>query len=106
MKECLFNILKNLPAVFSILKNRTEKIFKLGQAVAEPVDERQEFLGQVDKAHREWQIALNNFNYASDPDLIDYYIYNIEAAEKRYVYFIKQARKENVYSEHAEIPEV
>jgi len=98
MKGNIMGLLGNLTVGISSIKNRAEKFINLGQAVGKAVDDRPGFLKQVDQAHREWRIALNNFNYAVDPDLIDYYIYNIEAAEKRYVYFIKQARKENIYA--------
>lgn len=46
----------------------------------------------VEKAKQEWEIANSFFENVSDPALIDYAIYNIEAAEKRYVYLIKQAK--------------
>ena len=47
----------------------------------------------VKKAKKEWLIAQNVFNNVSEPDLIDYAIYNMEAAEKKYVYLMKQAKE-------------
>jgi len=85
------------------LKNRIQKlinlfidIFNIGQAVDKNGREQNDFLGLVKQAHREWQIALNNFDYLTDPDMIDFGIYNIEAAEKKYVCLLKTARKENI----------
>ena len=41
-----------------------------------------------------WQDSQNYFKNVSDPDLVDYAIYDMEAARKRYVYMLKCARKE------------
>ncbi len=80
----------------NIIKNRLLKFLNIGQAVEPAVDEKQEFLNQVRQAHRDWLCALNNFNYSSDGDMIDFHIYNIEAAEKKYMCLIKRARKEKL----------
>lgn len=45
------------------------------------------------EAHREWLAAREFFNHATDPDLIDYAILSLQAAEKRYVYLWKKARE-------------
>ena len=49
---------------------------------------------QVDRAHREWELARAFFEEADDTDLIDYAIYAIEAAERKYIYLLKLAQKE------------
>ena len=41
-----------------------------------------------------WQDSQNYFKNVSDPDLVDYAIYDMEAARKRYVYMLKCARKD------------
>lgn len=43
-------------------------------------------------ARKEWEYAKNIFENVSDPDLIDYAIYNVKAAEKKYTYLIKQIK--------------
>ncbi len=80
----------------SKLINAIIGIFKVGQAVEQADNKQQELLDRVRQAHKDWQTALNNFNYCSDPDMIDYAIYNIDATEKKYIGLIKIARKENV----------
>lgn len=45
------------------------------------------------EAHREWLAAREFFDHATDPDLIDYAILSLKAAEKRYVYLWKRARQ-------------
>ena len=38
-------------------------------------------------------IAYSNFNNATDPDLIDCYIYQLNSEQKRYKYLIETARQ-------------
>ncbi|NMD42185.1 MAG: DUF2508 family protein [Firmicutes bacterium] len=54
----------------------------------------------VETARLEWRSARNRFNQISDPDLIDHAIYDLEAAERRYIYLLKKAREEgaNIYT--------
>lgn len=48
---------------------------------------------EVKKAYADWQAAENYFDNVDDPDLIDYAIYDIAAAKKKYVYMLKKARE-------------
>jgi len=45
------------------------------------------------EAHQEWLAAKRFFDSAEDPDLVDYAIYSLQAAEKKYIYLWKQMRK-------------
>ncbi|OPZ73190.1 MAG: hypothetical protein BWY80_00984 [Firmicutes bacterium ADurb.Bin456] len=49
----------------------------------------------VEWARQEWQLALKEMNYM-DGDLSEYVIYKINAAERRYMALLAQARKEGV----------
>lgn len=51
-----------------------------------------EFLSLVQAAKLEWQTAQNYFEHVSDPELVDYAIYKLEATCRRYMYLLKQAR--------------
>jgi hypothetical protein len=51
---------------------------------------------EVRNAHREWIIAQKRLDYAVEYDQIDYAIYALEAAEKRYEMLLKQAKKKQV----------
>ncbi len=51
-----------------------------------------DILRAVNQAHAEWINAQNYFNSVSEPELVDYAIYNMEAARKKYMYMLKQAR--------------
>ena len=50
----------------------------------------------MEEARQEWQSAKERFDQISDPDLIDHAIYDLEAAERRYVYLLKKAKEEGV----------
>jgi hypothetical protein len=90
------NVIIKMKKVLHNLKNFLINTISIGQADEDKVDEKQEFFDQVRKAHKDWQIAVENFNYYIDPDIIDYAVYDINAAEKKFVYLIKKARKENL----------
>ena len=48
----------------------------------------------VRRAYAEWQAAENYFENVADPDLVDFAIYDMEAAKKKYIYMLKRARAE------------
>ena len=52
-----------------------------------------EYTDDVRRAYAVWQAAQNYFDNVADPDLIDFAIYDMEAAKKRYVYMLKKARE-------------
>ncbi len=53
-------------------------------------------LESIEQAHKEWQMASGFFEHVTDPDLIDMAIYSMDAAEKKYVYLLKIARKKGL----------
>lgn len=55
--------------------------------------ETSEYAHEVKRAYAIWQAAQNYFDNVADPDLIDFAIYDMEAAKKRYVYMLKKARE-------------
>jgi len=48
----------------------------------------------VDQAKEQWQHAMAYFENVSDPELVDYAINSLEAAEKRYNYLLKRLREQ------------
>jgi hypothetical protein len=48
----------------------------------------------VKRAYAEMKAAENYFDNVNDPDLIDFAIFDLEAAKKRYAYMLKKARRE------------
>ena len=51
------------------------------------------YAADVRRAHSDWQAAENYFDNVADPDLIDFAIFDMEAAKKKYVYMLKKARE-------------
>lgn len=68
-----------------------EKDFYQFESKMEHIGDKQ-FIRSVNKAKNEWLAAQNYFDNVSDPDLVDYAIYEIEAARKKYMYLLKQAK--------------
>lgn len=50
----------------------------------------------VEEARREWLNAQYYYNTVSDQDLIDHAVYLMQAAEKKYIYLLKQARNAGI----------
>lgn len=55
-----------------------------------------DMLTLITDAHQEWVAARQYFDYVSEPDLIDHAVYVSQAAEKRYMYLLKQARSQGI----------
>lgn len=75
------------------------RLFERGNATEEDVYKRLSYDPQADtlmdeiaNALQEIEEAYLNFQYASDPDLIDSYIYRGNAAWLRYRFLLRQAK--------------
>lgn len=60
--------------------------------------EEDKMVDTIKSAHEEWKNAESFFQSATDPDLIDYAIYRVEAAKTRYTYLMKVAREMGIKS--------
>lgn len=58
-----------------------------------PRDEKAELISNIQKAHDEWMAARAYFESVADPNLIDYAVLSVEAAEKKYTYLMNKARE-------------
>ncbi|MTI48796.1 YaaL family protein [Sporosalibacterium faouarense] len=58
--------------------------------------EKDKLVNMIKEAHNEWQQAESFFQDATEPDLIDYAIYRVEATKTKYRYLIKQAKQSNI----------
>jgi len=47
---------------------------------------------EIATAHREWQAAQQYFQVVSDPELVDHAIFNLEAAQRKYMYLFRRMR--------------
>lgn len=48
---------------------------------------------EIRKAHSDWKAAYMKLNWVVEKDQIDYAIYALEAAEKRYEMLVRQAKQ-------------
>ncbi|NLA59470.1 MAG: YaaL family protein [Firmicutes bacterium] len=46
----------------------------------------------IEQARQEWLSAQAYFDSVEDPDLVDYAVYSVEAAERKYMYLLKKAK--------------
>lgn len=67
-----------------------------------PIQDREEdeLLRILREAHSEWKSAELYFQTVTEPDLIDYAIYEMEAARTKYIYLLKQAREGGLRGEY------
>ncbi len=49
----------------------------------------------IKSAYRDWEDAQNFFEYVSEPELVDYAVYAIEAAKRRFLYMLRQCKSHN-----------
>ena len=49
----------------------------------------------IENSYKEWQTAKNQYNFI-EPQLIDYMIYRLNAAEKHYTALLAQARAQGL----------
>lgn len=59
-------------------------------------DQRIELIQEIEAARKEWEIAQMKLDYVLDKDQIDYAIYALEAAEKRYEMLLRTAKRLNI----------
>lgn len=56
-------------------------------------ESRAEMLERLRQAHKEWKDNEAFFKEVSDPDLIDYAIYEVEASKLKYIYLLKKMKE-------------
>lgn len=61
-----------------------------------------ELKARVSDAHKEWQAAEAYFDSVSEPALVDYAIYCLEAARRKYLYLFRQLRESQGCSDQSE----
>ncbi|MCE5286622.1 MAG: YaaL family protein [Pelosinus sp.] len=53
-------------------------------------------LEQMAQAKKEWRDAQGYYNSVYDKDLVDHAVYMMQAAEQKYIYLLKLARREGL----------
>ncbi len=55
-------------------------------------DNQRQLMSEIQAAQRDMDQALQNFENASDPSLIDSYIFDLNAAQMRHKYLMQRAK--------------
>lgn len=56
-------------------------------------EEKNEIAEILKKAQIDLEIAMSNYEFADEPALVDYYTYNIKAAQMKYEYLLRKAKE-------------
>jgi hypothetical protein len=68
-----------------------KKLLKLQQA-----ESRKNLLDDIEMVKRAHEAALSHLETTTDPDLIDCYIYELNAVQVRYKFLLKLAKENNI----------
>ena len=58
--------------------------------------EMQELVKNLKIAQAEFETAVNNYEFANEPELVDYYTYNIKATQTKYQYLLKKVKEKGL----------
>lgn len=58
--------------------------------------EKNEIVDILKKAQIDLDVAMNNYEFADEPALVDYYTYNIKAAQMKYEYLLRKAKEKGM----------
>lgn len=61
-------------------------------------DEGPSYFELAQAAHRELEAAEAQFREVRDPDLVDHAIFRLRAAERHYIFLLRQVREQNASS--------
>ena len=65
--------------VQKVIENREKKM----------TAKERELLREIEEIYREMDTMLNHFNYTTQPDLIEYYVYQYKAAQIKHDYILR-----------------
>lgn len=61
---------------------------------SKPYDEdTKDLIDNLKNAQDDFETAITNYEFAEEPELIDYYTYKIKATQTRYQYLLKKAKE-------------
>ena len=83
------NIEKKEQGIFQYL---LEKITKTQPEDTDTV----ELIKNLKSAQDDFETAVNNYEFANDPELVDYHTYNIKATQTRYQYLLRKAKEKGL----------
>lgn len=84
----------NIGTVLKGLTKRLRAVFQMDDRVPEWADPRiAELNEEIDRVRGLLNAARNNFNFVTDPDAVEYYIYLQKAYEVRYDMLVRRLKE-------------
>jgi len=68
-------------------------LFQKARPLPQGEKEKQDLLSALRQARNEYEVAQSCFSEAVEPEIIDEAIYLMQAASKKYSYFLKKVRE-------------
>lgn len=79
---------------------------KITEVSIEESSDIEDLIESIKNVRKDWMCANSNFNYANDPESIDYYAYMIKACQVRYDYLIKKAKEKGIKGGYTELADI
>ncbi len=79
------------------IANTANKIYHQVLNVPYPQTEDEKLISSIRAAHSDWQRAEAMFHEVTDPDLVDYTIYDMMATKTKYAYLLKTAKNKDLH---------
>lgn len=76
---------------------RTVKLFGRKKEPVAPTYDEKYLVEEINLTKAALSAAYANFDNATDPDLIDCYIYQLNSEQKRYKYLLAKAKESEIY---------
>lgn len=82
---------------FTGIASTASRIYHQVLNVPYPQTEDDKLISSIREAHSDWQRAEALFHEVTDPDLVDYTIYDMMAAKTKYAYLLKTAKNKDLH---------
>ena len=79
-----------------LFKTKAERKTKARKKDAVRLSEEREIIETLEELKRELNILYSQFNFTTDPSLIDGCIYSIKAANSRYAFYLNQCKERQI----------
>ena len=79
-----------------LLKTKTSRKIKTQDKEAALLSEEHDIVKALEDLKRELNILYSQFNFMTDPSLIDGCIYDIKAANSKYTFYLNQCKEKQI----------
>ncbi|MDR2648220.1 MAG: YaaL family protein [Clostridiales bacterium] len=79
-----------------LFKSKDKRKIKTQRKEKAHISEEREIVEALEALKRELNLLYNQFNFTTDPSLIDGCIYGIKAANAKYTFYLKQCKEKQI----------